>query len=176
MSMTYRSDKRRGADGRRVRKYFEYVDTETGELVPDPGRTRQDFKDQTNIEWILNKCMHEDDTRWIDEHQEWVEAAKGQVIDGGNMTYHELQNVLASSEQEFASLPSAVRLAFQNDSAQFMDFVRSSDGPEKLQEMITSSKSPVTKKGSIGHAAGVKGPEGRPKTVSEPSGEGGDPE
>jgi len=176
MSMIYRSNARRGADSRRVRKYFEYVDSETGELVPDEGRTRQDFKDSTDIEWILNKCMVEDDSKWLDDHQAWVEAAKGQVIDGGNMTYHELQNVLASGEQEFASLPSAVRLAFQNDSAQFMDFVRSSDGPEKLQEMITSSKSPVTKKGSIGHAAGVKGPEGRPQTVSEPSGEGGDPE
>lgn len=166
-------------DPKRVRKHFGWVDEETGEFIPDPGRTKQEFRDETDINKIVKDITKRGATDWLEKHDEWLKGAASVVVP--NIDYKTLMDQIADAENRFTDLPSAVRKGFDNDPAKFLDFVQSEGGDVELQELLAKALPIVEKKGSVGAASAPKEPAGKeppaksPTPPAEPPAEGTPP-
>jgi len=88
-------------------------------------RTQQSFAAECDINNILARAQR-------DGFIEHVARNKAQYLDLADMpTYQEAMNVVAQANQAFDLLPAKVRLRFQNDPAQFLEFV---DDPKNFEE------------------------------------------
>lgn len=65
--------------------------------------------------------------------------AKNSQLVGFNMDdiptndFQEMMNIMVKAKEAFASIPSKIRAHFDNDPAQYMDFVRN---PENMQQLV----------------------------------------
>lgn len=168
MSMQYGNEKTRDAlaDGR-VRKYFSTIDEE-GEIIEDKGRTKQEFAKDADINNIVSSIMRSGTTDWLEKHKEWLKEAGD--VEVPDIDFKAAMDIVASSESRFAQLPSEIRSGFNNDPAEFLNFVQSENGAIELAELVARAKPVVTKAGSAAHGAEIAGP-AKPAatpTASEP--------
>ncbi|UOF78717.1 scaffold protein [Microviridae sp.] len=95
------------------------------------GRTKQSFKDQCDINFIMARYLKSGSVNHLATHG-------GQYGDFSPQTFHEAMNIVAKAEQMFADLDSGLRKRFSNDPAEFLKFVQArNDGGElvNLEEM-----------------------------------------
>lgn len=87
------------------------------------GRTKQSFKDQCDINFIMGRYLKSGAVDHLAKHG-------GQYGDVSPLSFHEAMNIVSTAEQMFNDLSSDVRKRFANDPARFLDFVqkRDSDG------------------------------------------------
>lgn len=93
----------------------------------DPSRTQQEFAAESDINNIMARYLKTGTVPMFvdrmmlngDQHQ---------------MTFHEMQNVIASATSSFMQLPSAIRAEFDNDAAKFVDFASDEKNVAKLRE------------------------------------------
>uniref|UniRef100_UPI004048DAE2 hypothetical protein n=1 Tax=Shewanella sp. TaxID=50422 RepID=UPI004048DAE2 len=93
----------------------------------EPSRTKQAFKDEANINRILDKYNRTGLMPQYDKPQVYGDFT--QVV-----CYHTAQNKIAEGKQAFAELPSDLRKRFNNDPGQFLDFI--GDPESNLDEMV----------------------------------------
>lgn len=141
-------------DPSRVTAAYGYLDEETGEIIPDKGRTKQEFAKDGDINNIIQNVLRTGVSDWIDNHDAWVKGTADVTVP--NIDYKELMDRLAEAEQKFMELPSAVRAGFDNDPAQFMDFVQGEGGDIEITELIAKAKPVVKKAGSVQEASKPK--------------------
>lgn len=134
------------APGRLVQVYSS-LDEETGEVIAPVGRTKQEFKDEVDINSIVKVILKTGKTDWLEANQAWMQQVGDTEV--GSMTYKEVMDVVAGSAERFAELPSDVRSGFNNEASQFLDFVQGRGGVDELAAMIVAARSPVVKKGSV---------------------------
>lgn len=124
------------------------------------GRTKQQFKDECDINNILRKF----ERSGLIDH---VSRYNGQYADvTGEVDYQTALDVIFRAEEAFFSLPSKIRARFDNDPQAFLEFV---DDPKNRDEMIDmglARKPPPASPGTQ--------PEGEPPAVP-PAADGSPP-
>lgn len=89
-----------------------------------PGRTKQEFGEETDINFILKQ--------WIKTGQAPYMAAGVAFGDfSGTNDFQEAMETVTETEQQFAALPSHIRDRFGNDANQLLAFL---EKPENLAE------------------------------------------
>jgi len=111
------------------RKVFRkvYEESDSPGLACRGGRTKQSFKEQCDINWIMERYNK---TGQLPEMIK-REGKYGDFSSAG--TYQDALNVVRHAEIQFASLSSAVRERFLNDPARFLEFV---NDPSNIDEMV----------------------------------------
>lgn len=98
----------------------------------DESRTKQDQADDCDINFIMKKYSNTQLVTHLNQYQpQYGEFAK--------FDFQENMNTVARAIESFESLPSNIRTRFNNDPAQFFDFVNKIDdkgNPSNLDEMI----------------------------------------
>lgn len=91
--------------------------------------TKQSFKDECDINNILKKYQKTGLLNHVNQH-------KGDYTDlTQNVDYHTAQNMIIQAQNSFNSLPSSIRLKFNNDPGQFLDFVHNPDNVDEMKSM-----------------------------------------
>lgn len=112
-----------------VRWTGEKLDRKTGELVKEPSRTKQSFKDECDINNIVKSFRTVQDILNLTEN-----GRKGVFADLPDpFEYQDGLNIVIQAEASFNALPSALRNRFENDPKQFLDFM---SDPANQDEMI----------------------------------------
>lgn len=93
----------------------------------DPSRTKQSFKDECNINKILERFSKTGELT----HLMKAEPRYGDFADVG--TFQEAMGVVAFAHEQFAALSAAVRKRFNNDPSEFLEFA---NNPENHKEMV----------------------------------------
>jgi phage internal scaffolding protein len=92
-----------------------------------PSLTKQNHRLECDINHIVAKYVK----TGVLEHQK---EKQGQYVDvSSGADYQTSMNIVATAQSLFADLPSQIRTQFENDPAQFLDFVQN---PENEQEMV----------------------------------------
>lgn len=111
----------------------------TGLACSDPSKTQQNFKDEADINNIVERFLAAGEMPQqtpFPQQDEFMETFDFQTS----------MNVLVQAERSFMELPAKVRARFQNDPQQFMEFMHD---PENIPEMeklklVTIRKEPKT--------------------------------
>lgn len=103
----------------RVLATGELVNHRTGEVFTPPSMTKQSHVAECDINNILKQYKLTGIVRHIS-----AKAEQGTYADlPDNIDFQESLNVVKRSEAAFATLPAAVRSRFNNDPAQFLEFM-----------------------------------------------------
>lgn len=107
--------------------------SQVGLRCTSPMLTQQQYTEECNINSILKKFIQ---TGILDNIGPGVYADLGDAKD-----YRESLHVIKEAEEMFASLPSHIRDRFQNDPAQYLDFVHDENNLAEGQELGIFTKS-----------------------------------
>jgi len=91
------------------------------------GRTKQSFKDETDVNNIIAKHTR---MGTLSHLEQWG----GQYGDWSNFDFQEAQNQIANANTMFEQLPSAVRKRFANSPEKFLEYV---NNPENSEDLAT---------------------------------------
>lgn len=97
------------------------------QLLPGPGRTKQSFSEESNINIIMARYERDE----IATHLNQFNGSYGNFI--GAPDYHTAMNQIRAAGEMFQDIPAGVRAKFNNDPAQFLEFVQD---PENIEAMI----------------------------------------
>lgn len=91
-----------------------------------PSKTKQSFKDECNINNIMSKYMKDGLLEHVNEH-------KGQYTDLPEFEdYHDALNQIQHAQDSFASLTAHIRGSFNNDPAEFLEFILDPDNKDEI--------------------------------------------
>lgn len=132
----------------------------TGEVTHPPSRTKQEFKDQCNINKIIKEFTITGQITHIS-----AKAAQGAFIDlPADLDYQNSLNIMIKAEDAFMALPAKVRDRFGNDPAAFLAFV---GDPKNADELIELGIRERPLRAPPEAASGSGGDGGRPPVVTE---------
>lgn len=132
----------------------------TGEVYTPPSMTKQEFKDQCNINNIIKEFTITGQITHIS-----AKAAQGAFIDlPGSLDYQESLNVMLKAEEAFLALPAKIRDRFKNDPAEFLAFASDPANGDELIELGIRERPP---RRAPEAASGSGGDGGRPPVVTE---------
>ncbi|WNK13159.1 MAG: internal scaffolding protein [Microvirus sp.] len=94
-----------------------------------PGRTLQQFKDESDINTIMGQYMRTGVLPSL------VDPKSGQYIDATGFEYQAAMELVASANSMFHNLPSALRARFNNNPADFLEFAENPDNQARLAEL-----------------------------------------
>lgn len=117
-----------------------YIPHDRVQLHPGPGRTKQSFADESNINLIMKKY---EKTGMLD-HLNRFNGDYGNFI--GAADYHQAMNSIRDAGEAFMTIPARIRAKFDNDPAQFLEFVQDDKNHDEMVEMglaRTLPKKPV---------------------------------
>ena len=123
------------------------------------GRTKQSFKDETDVNLIIQKHTR---MGTLSHLEQWG----GEYGNYAGFDFQEAQNQIANATNMFETLPAAVRMKFANDPGKFIDFVTHPDNQDdlakKLPELAEPGSAPMpTNRDRVD-------PEPEPETAPEP--------
>lgn len=113
--------------------FMEFSESEVRTYLD--GRTKQSFKDETDITKILSKFQ----VAGAISHLAKYEAQYG---DFAEFDFLETQNMLNRGNNMFAALPSEVRREFEQDPARFFKFVNDPANNERVNELLPGIANP----------------------------------
>ncbi len=94
-----------------------------------PSKTKQSFKDECNINNIMNKYMKDGLIEHTNEH-------RGKYINLPEFDdYHDALNQIQDANEAFASLTSQLRGRFENDPAKFLEFVLDENNRDEINSL-----------------------------------------
>lgn len=97
----------------------QIIDTKTGEISPLPSRTKQEFRDECDINNILAQYRQTGMIRHIS-----ARAAQGAYMDLPDPVDFQMStNIILEATSAFMTLPSKVRERFFNDPERFLQFM-----------------------------------------------------
>ena len=96
-----------------------------------PSRTQQSFKDETDINAIMAKYQKTGLIDHVNEHGAHY-GDQPQAED-----FHAAMNMVASTSSMFEELPSSTREQFDNDPAQFLEYL---SDEERREELLKTKK------------------------------------
>ena len=102
-----------------------YDNTKTSTPVGTKSKTQQHFKNECDINTIMSKYMR---TGTVP-----VTRLPPQYVDNNVTSYQEAMQLVMDANDRFDELPSQLRKRFQNDPAQFLEFV---ENPENAAEAV----------------------------------------
>ncbi|WNK13493.1 MAG: internal scaffolding protein [Microvirus sp.] len=108
--------------------YSSHEFDEFGITFTDLSRTKQQFKDECDINVIMARYQ---DTGVLD----FVNKHSPQFLDATGQDFQTSMQTVADARSMFMDLPSSLREKFQNDPAQFLDFVHDEKNLPEMAEM-----------------------------------------
>ncbi len=99
------------------------------------GRTKQSFKDETDINKLLQRAEKSGTISHLNKH----EARYG---DFANFDFFEAQLQLARGGEIFADLPAEIRSEFNQSPAQFFDYVNNPVNKDRLGKLLPALAAP----------------------------------
>lgn len=105
------------------------VSDETGLFCPEPSLTKQEFTQQCDPNYILDRFASGQDIEFNTKTPRYGDFT------GVPVSYHEALNFIKNAEQAFMELEAPLRAKFQNDPAQFLAFVEDPANAEQLIEL-----------------------------------------
>lgn len=109
------------------------------EINTQPAITKQEFKDQSDINTILQQYQHHPHLLIPTEPQLYGDFS--QATD-----YQSALNSIMDAQQQFLDLPAKVREKFNNDPGQFLDFVHNEENLPELVKMGLATERPKPSK------------------------------
>lgn len=106
------------------------------ELVYDDGRTKQSFKDSTDINKILKKAQK---TGSLSHVQKYDSAVYGE-FQGYDLL--EAHGMVTRAQEIFDDLPSEIRNEFGNDAFKFAGFASDPENIDRLQKLLPAIAEP----------------------------------
>lgn len=140
-----------------VRNKFTPIERVTVDFTEAVGRTKQQFKDECDINNIVNKYQRTGAIAHANAHQANYDYAT-------SLSFYEAMNIVTTGETMFNDLPSSLRRRFENDPAKFLDFVQNEDNTDEMIELGLATPLPPEPVGPVPPIA-EKGAEG---AASEP--------
>lgn len=104
---------------RRVSWTGEKLDRKTGEITKEPSRTKQSFKDECDINNIVKSFRTVQDI--LDLTARNKQGVFADLPD--QFEYQEGLNTIIQARTAFDALPARIRNRFENDPAQFLEFM-----------------------------------------------------
>lgn len=95
---------------------------------PSVGKTKQSFKDECDINVIMSRYMKTGVIDFVNKHQ-------GRYGDVTGLDYQSAMQTISFAQSLFHELPSSVRTRFENDPAQFMDFVHDPSNEAEMHSL-----------------------------------------
>ena len=92
------------------------------------GRTKQEFKKQCDINEIVKRYQRTGALDHFAKHG-------GRYMDVTPTSFHEAMNIVVEAEQMFADLPSSLRARFENDPAEFLEFVQNPENQDEMRDL-----------------------------------------
>lgn len=114
----------------------DLLSTETGLDCRDESLTHQEFREESDINTIIDRFGIGENPV---EAQKWVTNVD--IADAPD-NYMEVMNQLNAARDQFMSLPAKVRSRFDNDPAKFVDFVSDSTNGEEMVSLGLAVKRP----------------------------------
>lgn len=100
------------------------------------GRTKSEFKKECDVNEIMRKFEKNQLISHVNDHQ-------GDYGDFSTFEdYHASVNAVLEANDAFASVPSKIRATFNNDPAQFLQFVQDPSNLDQMVEMGLAHKRP----------------------------------
>lgn len=107
-----------------------------GMVFTEPSRTKQSFKQEADINSILEKYSRTGLIPHYDKPQQYGDYT-------GVIDYHTAMNKIAEGRSAFEDLPSGIRKRFDNDPGQFLDFIADETNFDELVELgLANAKIP----------------------------------
>jgi len=139
----------------------EWIHPVTGEITHPPSRTKQEFKDECDINNIIKAYKITGQIAHISAN-----AAKGVYMDLPEPTdYQESLNIIRQAEQSFDSLPAKIRDRFKNDPTQFLDFLKDPKNRDEAMDLGLIDRPPIP----VAPAAPPVAPAAPPPAPPEPA-------
>jgi len=102
------------------------------------GRTKQSFKDETDVNQIINKHAR---MGTLSHLEQWG----GTYGEYAGFDFQEAQNQIAGATSMFEELPTAVKKQFSNDPARFLEYVNDPENAEDLAKKLPELAAPRTR-------------------------------
>lgn len=103
-----------------------------------PSRTKQSFKDECDINLIMKRFKNVMGAEYLNRYQGYL---SGEFGDFSNvMDYRSAIDQIEQARGVFGALPAKVRARFENDPAQFLDFVQNPANANELVDLGLATK------------------------------------
>ncbi len=102
-----------------------------------PTRTKQSFKEECNINNIMSKYMKDGLLEHVNTHQGRYEDLPS------NTDYHDGLNTLLRANEAFNTLTSAIRKQFNNDPAEFLEFITDPENQDEINALGLGTDLPI---------------------------------
>lgn len=110
-----------------IRKPYSKRERKGIEIL-DPSMTKQSFKDDSDINNIMNKYQR---TGALD----YVNKSSPNFGFATSLDLRESLEIINTANEMFNSLPSSIRKKFENDPEKFLDFAQNPDNASEMAEM-----------------------------------------
>lgn len=107
----------------------DQVSLETGLITPEPTRTQQHERDETNINYIVQRFTQTGllpEARVLPTYGDFTTQATD---------YQSALELVRQAEEAFASLPGQVRAHFHHDPVEFVQFMDNNPDPQVLLDL-----------------------------------------
>lgn len=103
-----------------------------------PSLAKQEFAEEADLNTIMARytMTGELPTQIIGRYVDFSES----------VDFHQAQDILARAQQQFEALPASIRARFENDPAQFLDFVHDEANLPELEKMGFLSEEAVKRR------------------------------
>jgi len=113
------------------------VSDETGLACPDPSLAQQNFKDESDINYIVRQFGL---TGELPDQP--LSPQYGDFT--GVLDYHSAVNAVLAAQDEFDHLPAQMRARFNNDPAQLIDFLDKEENREEATKLGLVAEKPIS--------------------------------
>lgn len=129
-----------------------YSQSEKTQYVSDlPSETKQQFKDETDVNYILKRYTK----TGILSHVNEIEARFGDWSDVSD--YQDAMNRVLNAKEEFLKLPSIVREKCRNNPMEFLDYIRDDKNRAEAESLGLLEKRDISEsRASKGDASALK--------------------
>jgi len=107
-----------------------------------PSLTKQSFKDECDINIIMKRFRKVQGADFLNRYQGYLDGQFGDF--SGVQDYRTAIEQIQQARGVFDALPSKVRSRFENDPAQFLDFVHNPANRDELVAMGLTDPKPVS--------------------------------
>ncbi len=109
-----------------------------GTTTPGKHMAKQAFKDECDINRVLDRAKHGASMKHLLNHQ----GTYGDFSDFDENTYNSMLNQIADAKTVFNDLPAELRSEFGNNPGRFFEFVNDPANVDQLDEIFPSLQAP----------------------------------
>lgn len=103
-----------------------------------PSRTKQSFRDECDVNLIMKRFKNSMGVDYLNRFNGYMDGKFGDFT--GVVDYRSAIDQIRQAKEVFGALPAKVRSRFQNDPAEFLDFVGNPNNGDELVALGLATK------------------------------------